>query len=52
MGVTIEAQDDDDNVLFTKLFAEVEFKRGYKTTIKGPIFTAGSSTVGFKLNTT
>ena len=52
MGVTIEALDADDNVLFTKTFAEVEFKRGYKTTIKGPIFTAGSSTIGFKLNTT
>ena len=52
MGVTIEALDADDNVLFTKSFAEVEFKRGYKTTIKGPIFTAGSSTIGFKLNTT
>jgi len=52
MGVTIEALDADDNVLFTKSFAEVEFKRGYKTTIKGPIFTAGPSTVGFKLNTT
>ena len=52
MGVTIEALDADDNVLFTKSFTEVEFKRGYKTTIKGPIFTAGSSTIGFKLNTT
>lgn len=50
MGVTIEALDADDNVLFTKSFAEVEFKRGYKTTIKGPIFTAGASSVGFNLN--
>lgn len=50
MDVTIEALDDNNTVLFTKTITNVAFKRGYKTTIKGPIFTAGASSVGFKLN--
>lgn len=51
MDVTIDALDKDDVVLFSKLIPNVEFKRGYKTTIKGPIFTPGTSAVGFQLNT-
>lgn len=51
MDVTIEALDNSNNVLFTKKITDVEFKRGYMTTIKGPIFTAGTSAVGFQLNT-
>jgi hypothetical protein len=50
MDVTIEALDDTNTVLFTKTITNVAFKRGYKTTIKGPIFTAGASSVGFNLN--
>lgn len=50
MDVTIEALDDNNTVLFTKTITNVAFKRGYKTTIKGPIFTAGASSAGFKLN--
>ena len=50
MDVTIEAMDDSNTVLFTKTITNVAFKRGYKTTIKGPIFTAGASSVGFNLN--
>lgn len=50
MDVTIEAMDDNNTVLFTKTITNVAFKRGYKTTIKGPIFTAGASSVGFNLN--
>ncbi len=50
MDVTIEALDDNNTVLFTKTITNVAFKRGYKTTIKGPIFTAGASSVGFNLN--
>ena len=50
MDVTIEALDDTNTVLFTKTISNVAFKRGYKTTIKGPIFTAGASSVGFNLN--
>lgn len=50
MDVTIEALDDNNTVLFTKTITNVAFKRGYKTSIKGPIFTAGASSVGFNLN--
>ena len=50
MDVTIETMDDNNTVLFTKTITNVAFKRGYKTTIKGPIFTAGASSVGFNLN--
>lgn len=52
MDVTIEVLDPDDNVLFTKVVNNVPFKRNNMTTVSGPIFTTGSSTVGFKLNTT
>lgn len=51
MDVIIEALDDNNTVLFTKTITGVAFKRGYKTTIKGPIFTAGTSSAGFMFNT-
>ncbi len=51
MDVTIEALDKDDVVLFTKVIENVDFKRSCKTIIQGPIFTAGTSSAGFKLNT-
>lgn len=51
MDITIEVLDAGDNVLFTKVVPNVPFKRNNKTTVSGPIFTAGTSAVGFKLNT-
>jgi len=51
MDVTIDALDSDGKALFSKVITGVEFKRGYITTIKGPIFTAGTSAVGFQFNT-
>ena len=51
MDVTIEALDKDNVVLFKKVIPNVEFKRSYKTTIKGPIFTTGTSAAGFQFNT-
>ncbi|WP_028907722.1 FimB/Mfa2 family fimbrial subunit [Xylanibacter ruminicola] len=52
MDITIEVLDAGDNVLFTKVVPNVPFKRNNITTVSGPIFTAGSSAFGFKLNTT
>lgn len=51
MNITIEALDANDNVLFTKVVPGVPLKRNRQTTISGPIFTAGSSSVGIQLET-
>lgn len=52
MNVTIEALDDDNNVLFTKVVNNVPFKRNYVTNLQGAIYTASASTAAFKVETT
>lgn len=51
MDITIDALDKNNVVLFSKVISDVNFKRGYKTTIQGPVFTAGTSSAGFMFNT-
>ena len=51
MNITIEVLDADDNVLFTHTVNNVPFKRNRKTTLRGNIFTAGTSSAGFQLET-
>ena len=51
IDVTIEALDANDQVLFTKHIPAVPLKRNAETTISGPIFTTGSSTIGITLDT-
>ena len=49
--ITIEALDSVNKALFTKQIDNVPLKRSAKTTITGPIFTAGTSSAGIKLDT-
>lgn len=51
IDITIEALDANDQVLFTKHIPAVPLKRNAETTISGPIFTTGSSTIGITLDT-
>ena len=51
IDITIEALDANDQVLFTKQIPAVPLKRNAETTISGPIFTTGSSTIGITLDT-
>lgn len=51
MNVTIEVLDDGNNVLFTHTVNDVPFKRNYKTTLRGAIFTAAASSASFKVET-
>lgn len=47
MDVTVETLDGEDgNVVFSKTFANVPFKRNRQTTLRGPIFTDGSANAG------
>ena len=47
MDVTVETLDAaDGNVLFSKTFANVPFKRNRQTTLQGPIFTDGNANAG------
>lgn len=47
MDVTVETLDAaDGNVVFSKTFANVPFKRNRQTTLRGPIFTDGSANAG------
>ena len=47
MDVTVETLDAaDGNVVFSKTFANVPFKRNRQTTLQGPIFTDGSANAG------
>ena len=47
MDVTVETLDAaDGNVLFSKTFTGVPFKRNRQTTLQGPIFTDGSANAG------
>lgn len=49
--VTIEALDANDNVLITKTIPNVPFKRNRRTTLTGTVYTPGSSTASFNLET-
>lgn len=51
INVTIEVLDASDNVLFTKTVPNVPFKRNRRTVLKGSIFTAGTTSTGFQLET-
>ncbi|MBO4465945.1 MAG: hypothetical protein J5748_04640 [Bacteroidales bacterium] len=49
IDVTIEALDEDDNVLFTKSVSNVPFKRNRITLLSGPVFSAAASSAGFRV---
>lgn len=51
MDITIEVLDADDHVLFTHTVDDVPFKRNRKTTLRGALFTAGTSSAAFQLET-
>lgn len=51
MTVTIEALDNDDNVLGTKVVNNVPFKRNRQTILRGNVFTAEPTTSSFKIET-
>ncbi len=51
MTITIQALDADDNVLITKTVPNVPFKRNRMTTLTGAVYTPGSSSATFQLET-
>ena len=52
MDITIEALDDNDQVLFTKVITDVTFKRNRKTVLSGAMFTSSAnSAASLKLDT-
>ena len=51
MTITIEALDNDDNVLGTKVVNNVPLKRNRQTILRGNVFTADASAAAFKLET-
>lgn len=51
MTVTIQALDANNNVLITKTVNNVPFKRNRMTTLTGAVFTPGSSSATFQLET-
>jgi len=51
MTITLEVLDANDNVLITKTIPNVPFQRNRKTILTGDVFTPGSSTAGFQLET-
>lgn len=51
MDITLEALDSNQNALFTKVITDVPLKRNMKTTLSGPIFTAGTSSATFSFFT-
>lgn len=51
MTVTIQALDANNNVLITKTVNNVPFKRNRQTTLTGAVFTPGSSSATFQLET-
>ena len=52
MDITIEALDDNDQVLFTKVITDVPFKRNRKTVLSGAMFTSSAnSAASLKLDT-
>ena len=51
MTITIEALDNDENVLGTKVVNNVPFKRNRQTILRGNVFTAEPTTSSFKIET-
>jgi hypothetical protein len=51
IDITIEVLDDADNVLFTHTQPSVPFKRNRITTLRGPLFSAPTSSASFQLET-
>lgn len=51
MTITIEALDNDDNVLGTKVVNNVPFTRNRQTILRGNVFTAEPTTSSFKIET-
>ena len=46
-----EALDADDHVLATKVVENVPFQRNCKTTMTGAVYTAGTSSAAFQIET-
>ena len=51
MDVTIETLDDNDNVLFSKTVSDVPFKRNRITTLTGAMYSPGSASASFTVET-
>ena len=51
MDITIDAMDDDENVIYTKVATNVPLQRNCKTTLRGELFTTGTSTASFQIET-
>lgn len=51
IDITIEVLDNNNAVLFTHTIENVPFKRNRKTTLQGNLFTAGTSSAAFQLET-
>lgn len=52
MDIKLEALDDNDQVLFTKVITDVPFKRNRKTVLSGAMFTSSAnSAASLKLDT-
>ena len=52
VDVTIQALDADDNVLVTKFVPNVPLQRNRKTKLTGTVYTGGSASSSFQLETT
>lgn len=50
MDITIEALDAGENVLFTKVVSNVPLRRNRITTLIGQVFTAGTSSSTFQVD--
>ena len=50
MDITIEALDAGENVLFTKVVPNVPLRRNRVTTLTGQVFTAGTSSATFQVD--
>ena len=50
MDITIEALDAGENVLFTKVVSNVPLRRNRVTTLTGQVFTAGTSSATFQVD--
>lgn len=50
MDITIEALDAGENVLFTKVVNNVPLRRNRVTTLTGQVFTAGTSSATFQVD--
>lgn len=51
MDITIDAMDDDENVIYTKVATNVPLQRNCRTTLRGELFTTGTSTASFQIET-